>query len=422
MIAPSPQLPPPVAPSLPVTPLPVTIMAASSFPSKPPVPRPSRRTVLGLFGLAALGATTGVLALVLTNQGPEGGKKPTPTPKPAATPIPTKNKAVYTYPGHKDEVFTAAWSPNGLYVASAGGNIHSRLGDTRVHVWDARTVRERYMYPGHSHVVRKVAWSPDGTRIASASEDQTVQVWKVTNTGNEPPITYTGHQGWSVMAVAWSPDGKHIASASEDKTVQVWDATSGDKIFTYGGHMTEVVSVAWSPDGKLIASASEDHKMANDEDKIVNVWDAATGATLHVIRYRAQAGALAWSPDSKGIAIGYYNTDDGAEGSVRRWDISTGSSDQIIPGTFNDLVYAVAWSPNGKYIAAGYDWGEVKIWNYAAKKQILTYLGHNNTYPDHYPADPNHLPQAVMSVQWSPNGKYIASCGFDKTVQIWTLS
>ena len=71
----------------------------------------------------------------------------------------------------------------------------------------------------------------------------------------------------------------------------------------------------------------------------------------------------------------------------------------------------MAWSQDDQHIAAGYQSGEVKVWNYNSSKntgtQILTYVGH--TAP-------------VMSVQWANDNQRVASGGFDKTVQIWTIS
>jgi eukaryotic-like serine/threonine-protein kinase len=410
-------LPPPsprphlVAPSLPATPLPVTIAASPSFPSRPPLahiarePRHSRRTFIhSAMGLVAVGAVAGLALALANHQG-------------AIASEPTRAELIYSYKGHQDEVFTAAWSPDGRYIASAGGNkaINSRRGDTKVHVWNAQTGDDVYVYLGHSYVVRKVAWSLDGTRIASASEDGTVQVWDAI-TGNNPLI-YRGHNG-AVIALAWSPDGTRIASASADKTVQIWDATSGKNLFTYIGHVTPVIALDWSPDGTRVVSAGSmnDSKMVNDVDKVVKVWDAATGAVSSTCGYsRAQAGALAWSPNGEHIAIGYYEAGDGtnlvADDSVRLWDINTPNPSQILSGTLYDQVYALDWSPrDGKYLSVGYNWGEVKVWDSIAQKQILDFRAHS---------------QPVMGVQWSrqeQDSRKLVTCGFDHRVKIWMLS
>ncbi|SRR6266567_4494155 len=395
VLAPSP-VPPTIAAPPAAPPFPVTIIANASRPVQP---RHSRRMFLSsLIGLAAIGGA-GALGLWMAQQGGQANP-PTPTgsqhtPTPNATPIPTKSHALYTYTGHQDQVFTAAWSPDDRYIASAGGNIKTREGDARVHVWEALTGQYVYMYPGHSTLVRMVAWSPDGQRIASASEDRSVQIWDATTGGNS--LIYRGHTN-EVWAVAWSPDGTLIASAGKDQTIQVWDASTGQSRFTYTGHVKNVTSVAWSPDGKLIASASSDGK--------VYIWDAATGTTQQFFPHKTVVGSLAWSPDSMSIATGDYYPDD----SVRIWDISTGRKILNFPDTSGipiNPVNTVAWSPDGKFIAAGYDGDQVKIWRFATGEQVLTYTGHH---------------KSVMSVQWSHNGKSIASASFDKTVQVWAIS
>jgi eukaryotic-like serine/threonine-protein kinase len=90
----------------------------------------------------------------------------------------TKKKLVRTYNGHADGVATVAWSPVGIRIASAGGNIKTGDGDTSVQVWDAFTGKKVFTYSGHHKMVNSVAWSPTGTFIASASWDRTVQIWK----------------------------------------------------------------------------------------------------------------------------------------------------------------------------------------------------------------------------------------------------
>ncbi|TMD58567.1 MAG: hypothetical protein E6I91_21470, partial [Chloroflexi bacterium] len=153
VLAPSP-VPPTIA-APPAVPLfPVTIIANASTPVQP---RHSRRVFLSsLIGLAAIGGA-GALGLWMAQQGKPASHAtppdPSHVPTPKATSIPTKSNALYTYRGHQDQVFTAAWSPDDRYIASAGGNIHSRQGDTWVHIWDALSGQDVYTYPGHSTLV-----------------------------------------------------------------------------------------------------------------------------------------------------------------------------------------------------------------------------------------------------------------------------
>lgn len=67
-------------------------------------------------------------------------------------------------------------------------------------------------------------------------------------------------------------------------------------------------------------------------------------------------------------------------------------------------ITAVAWSPNGRFLAsASYD-KTVQLWDAATGHHLLTYKGHY---------------QRVNALAWSPDSKRIASASDDQTVQIW---
>ena len=71
------------------------------------------------------------------------------------------------------------------------------------------------------------------------------------------------------------------------------------------------------------------------------------------------------------------------------------------------LVYALAWSPDGWYIASGHFDRTVQVWDASTGNVFVTYSNHTDR---------------VRAVAWSPDGKNVASSGDDNTVYIWSDS
>src|SRR5437588_2818430 len=140
---------------------------------------------------------------------------------------------VWNYQGASN-IFTAAWSPNGRYVAIGEA-------DGTVQVRDAVKGTVTLSLEGHTGAVWAIAWSPDGKRLATAGSDSTAQVWDTAS--GILLFTYRGHDG-TISSLSWSPDSKRLASASFDHTVQVWDALTAKHAFTYLGHTSYVLAVA----------------------------------------------------------------------------------------------------------------------------------------------------------------------------------
>ena len=71
-------------------------------------------------------------------------------------------------------------------------------------MWDSINGRESLALHGHKAEVKSVAYSPDGERLATASDDQTAKVWDAA-TGQEL-LTLRGHTArftvWPIAPMA----------------------------------------------------------------------------------------------------------------------------------------------------------------------------------------------------------------------------
>ncbi len=92
--------------------------------------------------------------------------------------------------------------------------------------------------------------------------------------------------------------------------------------------------------------------------------------------------------------------------TVKRLVQNTISNIQTLEG-HSDCVVSVAFSPDGKYIISGSDDKTIKIWDAKSGKCLRTLEGHSDW---------------VISVAFSLDGKYIVSGSNDNTAKIWDVN
>jgi WD40 repeat protein len=247
-------------------------------------------------------------------------------------------RAVRTFQGHTEMIFSIAISADGRRMASAGE-------DQSVRIWDLAVGNEIHLLKGHKAAVSRVAFSTDGKTLASASNDRTVKLWDV-ETGREIR-SLNGHI-YSVRGVAFSADGKTLASAGDDGFVLIWDLKSGRQLQAIKAQQDGVRSMALSPNGLWLATGGYDPS--------IKIWNVATGQELHNLRGHALAiNEVEFSPDSRRL---FSASDDR---TIRIWDPAFGHEVMVLRGHVAGA-WGLAVSPDGARVAsAGDDW-TVKLW------------------------------------------------------------
>jgi WD40 repeat protein len=277
---------------------------------------------------------------------------------------------------------------SGALLAVAAG----LRGGIRVVLYDVASRTEVRSFAGHADYVTWLAFTPDGTRLASGSADNTVKLWDVA-TGTQL-LSLEGHVE-RVNAGAFSPDGLTLATADQGRVVRLWDGPRGREVFTLRGGVA--LGLAFSPDGKYLAAT------AGSGDRTI-LWGPASGRQRFSMS-QAEAGlsgwSLAFSPDSKSLAIGQH-AGEGKAAHIDVWDLTRRTRRHRLRG-HSHLIAALSYSPDGRRLAAAAWDRTATVWDPSTGRRLTTFRGHE---------------AGVQYVAFHPDGKRIASTG-GGWVRVW---
>lgn len=191
--------------------------------------------------------------------------------------------------------------------------------------------------------------------------------------------------------------------AADENDLRGWEwyyirSLCSRELFSLDGHTDTVNGLAWNRAGDLIASASD--------DGTVRVWDL-TQKTLEQVFHddgMHRAICTAWSPDGNTLVIG-------GAGGLSVWDYHEHKN--VMRAAQTRDVYGLAWSPDGRRLAAAIkserkeNPGEVVIYNaddWTSWRKISgTKIGVYNA-----------------TIGWNPNGRFLALPSRHNVV-IWDL-
>lgn len=146
-----------------------------------------------------------------------------------------------------------------------------------------------------------------------------------------------------------------------------------------------------------VAFSPDGRQLAAGTDGVVKVWDWKNRQLLHSLPGHEARIPVAYSRDGR-LATGAVRED------VRLWDPETGILLRTIHAHLGLPVSALAFSPDGEWLASASFDRTVKLSNSRTGKIRHSFDLHTGN---------------VECVAFSPNGRRLASGGEDKTVRVW---
>ena len=303
---------------------------------------------------------------------------------------------------HPQPVYGAALSADGKVAATA-----SRV----IRIWDASPPQDALVLT-HAARVGTVAVSADGAILASSGVGDT-RLWSLDRiTGQSLQTTAERDPALAVSAIQVSLPGPAVSPArgpclglSRDgqtlavpepaaQNIGLWNA-AGKKLAVLEGHDKPVIRLAMSPDGRRLASISESPEGI--------LWDLEAHKPLSKFRIVGTLSSIAFSPDSKTLAVGSQF------GAAKLFDAATGRELATLQRfeLATDWTEALAFSPDSKLVAVCSQMGNVQVWEVASGRLHAAFSSHDSG--------------GCCAFAFSPDSRTLATAGHDATVKFWDV-
>ncbi|KAJ6645325.1 F-box-like/WD repeat-containing protein ebi [Pseudolycoriella hygida] len=314
--------------------------------------------------------------------------------------------------GHEGEVYDCAWSPVTDLFATGSTDGTARIWNMREGSKNQKELVLPHWFQSFGpkkktyKIIPSLSWN-----ATTGCSDGCVRIWSPEGTLTETWGEYDGE----IFSLKWNKQESYIVTAGDDGTM-IWDVPTGlsHKTFRFHpgvvydvdwqtntsfascssdssihvcdigekrpikffkGHTEEVNAIQWDPQGQLLVSCSD--------DKTIKIWSMNQDTCVHDLQAHSNVVRnVRWSPTGPGTTNPNMNSivaSASFDFTACLWDVERGTCISTLT-KHTDAVYSVAFSPDGKYLASGGNDKYVYIWNVHSGELIHSYKGTGGMY------------------------------------------
>jgi WD40 repeat protein len=298
-----------------------------------------------------------------------------------------------------------------------------------IHVWDSQGA-ERTIGAGRDPGSVGVAFSPGGLYLAGFFSNESIKLWRVTESQIEPdPLKNS-------LAIAFGPQHQ-LLTAEPGNVVKIIDLDSGKTLVTVNAVAglpagSELQNIGFSPSGEQFIT-----RVRTADGDFVRAWLAANGEPMFNsldLFNRVRRSGL--SADGKTVLVDA----DGDPPVIEKWDLQGGRLTGAIKRKFDSATFRP--DRNSVMVFSG---TTARLWEFDADAQVSRVLRARDINPYELTADgkilitvngagylqfwnaesatvisePKSLPSEVRLATISADGSYAATDTNDDKVRIW---
>ncbi len=214
-------------------------------------------------------------------------------------------------------------------------------------------------------------------------------------------------------ALTFSPDGRTLATLAADGHVLTWSGDTGAAFDVLPRRPAQPAPAAKPAEGRstglvflgrdrLLAPASTDRQAVTWNLNPTWTLERTIGTGDAESLFADRVNAVRFSPDGRIVATG--GGEPTRSGEVKLFNVADGQPVRSFSDVHSDAVLSIDFSSDGKHLASSSADRFVKVVDLATGKVVKAFEGHTSY---------------VLGVAWKRDSRTLASAGADKVIKVW---